>query len=241
MGSTKDDALDEELLEDVEKIIDRVFTKPEETKNDLSEEKRPFLKTGLILIVVALICLGVVVYAPWAYVNCDSYDKNQITEEFIYYGNYDIENEEVKNIFNPPSNNCTNSSCQHTNLNFDDFTQTPNMAIYSFIFLMIIGLLFVIFQIIDKVQTFSEKRFITLYSTFSMFSLIVSVFILLLMTKFIAIYFSLFYNSEFIYTKNIIFISPAAIVIICILLGLIKINFSVMIMNFHSFQNERPA
>lgn len=222
-----------------EEVLDENFKNVKDLKEKKSEDKKtimkkPFLKSGIILVIVAVICLGII-YAPWAYVRCDSDYEDGKVDKFIFKNcdeddiGYDNESQKIINIFE--SNNCSNSSCNYVGLTFDDFSNTPKITFYGFSFLALLGLIFIIFQLIERKHSFSVERFTIVHSIFSTVTIIVSTFLFVLIIKFFGIYFLLYYNDPFLTTKNIVFVSPVAITLLFTLAAIIKVTFSIMKIN----------
>jgi len=233
-----------------EDILDKDFKKVEDIKEKKSEDKKtntkkPFLKSGIILVILALICLVIISFAPWAYVKCDLDYEKGTTDRFIFknYDEYDIghdnESQKIINIFE--SNNCSNSTCNYVGLTFKDFRNTPKITFYGFAILALLGLIFIIFQLLEKKRNFSVEMFTIAHSIFSTAIIIISSFLFMLVTKFIAIYFLLYYNNPFITTKNIKFVSPVAITLIFILAVIIKVTFGVMRINCAELEKNFSA
>jgi len=257
MKPSPDDSLNEDFFltsktekTTKEEILDKDFKKFKDIKEKKSDDKKrntkkPFLKSGIILVILALICLVIISFAPWAYVKCDlDYEKGK-TDRFIYknYDEYDIgsdnESQKIINIFE--SNNCTNSSCNYVGLTFKDFRNTPKITFYGFAILALLGLIFIIFQIIEKKRNFSVEMFTIAHSIFSTATIIISSFLFILVIKFFGIYFLLHYNDPFITTKNIVFVSPVAITLLFILAAIMKGTFGVMRINCAELEKNLSA
>jgi len=257
MKHSKEDDLNEDFFlttktEKVtkEEILDKDFKKVKDVKEKKSEykktnTKKPFLKSGIILVIMALICLVIISFAPWAYVKCDLDYEEGKADKFIFKNydendiGYDNESQKIVNIFE--SNNCTSSSCNFVGLNFEDFSNTPKITFYGFGILALLGLIFIIFQIIEKKRSFSVEMFTIAHSIFSTATIIISTFLFILVIKFFGIYFLLYYNDPFITTKNIVFVSPVAITLLIILAAIIKATFGIMRINCTQLEKNFSA
>jgi len=241
-------------LEDLSKedIIDETFRRAENKNQGRSikqkTKKKPFYKSGILLIIIALVCIGIVILSPWAYVKCDKENNNGSVDKIIFI-NYDKEDigfdnnsQLITDIFE--SDNCSNSSCNYAGLDFNDLKITPKTIFYGFVILALIGLVFVIFQIIDKIYGFSIETFIIIHSAFSAVAMVISVYLFLLVLKLIGIYFLLLYNSKFFTAQNIVFVSPVAIFLILVLFNVISWEIRVISSNYKRFEqriNPKPS
>jgi len=230
-----------------EQVLDENFKLLEDRKksifNDADKKpKKPFLKSGILLLVISVICIILTLYVPWAYIECDSAFDNTKNSDLIYRNHgvedfdYDNKSQEILNIFEP--NNCSDTTCNYIGLNFNDFGSTPTLTLYGFIILAIIGLVFLIFQILDRIYNYSEDKFTLFQTIIAGATVITSFFIFMLMIKFIAVYFMLYYNHSFIPQENIGYFSPLAIIFIFVLIGIIKVSFSIMKINYTELEKK---
>jgi len=187
-----------------DELLDKSFQKAKNFNHNNSNEKKssrkkPFLKSGLSLLIISLICIAIILLnAPWGYVKSETDDESNV-ESYIFRNDQpeDIGNDnasqKIIDIFE--TDNCSSSSCNYIGLSFNDFSSTPRMMLYGFIILAILGLLFVVFQIIDKIHGFSHITFHIIHSVFSATTLIISVILLAQLLKFLSVYFLVFYNN----------------------------------------------
>jgi len=228
-----------------EDMLDETFKKAEMLRGLQPKEKKkiikkPFLKLGFILIIIAAISLFAINYLPWMYVKFDT-DYGPIQEVF----NRDFEKgyyyDEIDYIFDSPCANCSNNSKSFIGLTKDDFINIPKTTSYGFITLVLLGLIFIIFEIIERWRNFSIEIAIIVHSTFAAAALIVSVFVMFISIKFLSSYLVLYYNRPFIEifgVDNVILIFPAPIILIVISFASIMIAIILMKINFHEFEKK---
>jgi len=234
-----------------EEILDETFKKAEFLKNTQpTKEKRkasdkPFFKSGIIIIIIALAALALINYTPWMYAKYDIGDIS--TQQFFYkdFENKEIQNNEtyqnITHLFNSPCTNCTNNSQNYIGLTIDDFKTIPKLTTYGFIALVIMGLIFTIFVVIDRFRNFSFEKSYLVCSIFAAGYVITSVFILLLSLKFLASHFLMYYNWSFITTSGItdarlIFLAP--IMMLFFSCAIMKGSMTLMKINFHEVEKR---
>ena len=228
----KEDALDE-TFKKAEKLK---RTKPKEGKK-ISE--KPFRKLGIVLIVIAIISLFIINYLPWMYVRFNS-DSGPI-EEFYYRDFINLEGEyynEVDYIFKSPCTNCSNNSKNFIGVDLNDFSNVPVAASYGFLLLAFLGLIFTIFAIIEKKQNFSIEIVSFIHIIFAIACILISIAVLILCTKFLGLYFLLYYNMPFIEASGVdnvilVFLGPIFLIIISIVI--IRVTITVIKINFNEF------
>lgn len=254
MTSNEEDSLDEDFFQTSkldrvtkEDILDESFKRAEvitgkKFKGTKIAKKKPFLQSGIYLIIVVLICIGIITYAPWAYVKADQDANGGEADAFIFKNydkddlGYDNESQTIINVFEPEK--CNSSDCNYLGLTFDDFNTTPKITLYGFIILVILGLIFVIYQIIDRMRNFTFESFIIIHSIFSAITIIVCAYLLIVILKFFGVYFLLYYNDPLILTNNIAFFSPVVILLTFILCSVIKVMFSLLKINCKEFSQN---
>jgi magnesium-transporting ATPase (P-type) len=227
-----------------DEILDENFKKAQEGKKFKKKEKKekkkkPFLKSGIALIIIAVICLSVINYIPWLYVRYDSdVNENGYTEN-IYYR--DFENLYNKKDLNISSLFELKNGSYQTGLSFDDFRDVPRFSSYGFYILLIIGLLFTIILIIDKYRDFNNIKINLFHSILSVITIAVCIYILLLLVKFIGAHILIFYNLPEILQSlpNIILIFPVPIMLIIITSGIMKIAFTILKINLFNLIKVR--
>jgi hypothetical protein len=236
---TKEEILDE-TFKKAEILKGKVEKKVEEKKIKKTVE-RPFLKSGIILILIAIIALAFIEYSPWLYIDYET--DEGAGEQFFYRGfNEELDfnkiNLTILNLFWSPCTNCSDNSQNYIGLTFDDFSNSPQTMSNGFIGIVLMGIIFTVFLIIDKFRKFSDDIILVVHSLFSAGIIVVSLLILISSIKFIGTYFLLYHNWSFIEISGItgvtlVFLVPIILVIltIAIIRGsimMLKINFREM-------------
>ena len=256
--SNKDYELDDESLtmekkkeKTKEKILDDTFKKAElirekkiknkRTRKTIKTVDRPFLKSGILIIIVAIIMLVFVEYSPWMYINHETDEGSAV---HIIYKDFNQEgeiNQTVIDFFQSPCDNCSNNSQNYIGLDFDDFTNSPKTISNGIIILIILGIIFTVFLIIDRFYRFSDEIVLALHSLFSIGIIIINLFILVVSIKFIGTYFLLYHNWSFIEISgmknaNIVFLTPITLVILTI--AIMRAAIMTFNINFREMENK---
>jgi len=243
-----------------EKILDETFKKAKFLKEkktinqkivkSIKTVDRQFLKSGILIIIVAITMLIFVEYSPWMYINQETDDGSTIHLLYRDFNQEEEINQTVLNLFQSPCDNCSNNSQNYIGLTFNDFSSSPKTITNGIIILMILGIVFTIFLIIDKFRRFLDEIVFALHSLFSIAVIIVSLVILISSIKFIGTYFLIYHNWSFIEISgiknaNIVFLTPIilALIALAIIRGAIitfKINFREMENKFTIDSPEEP-
>lgn len=234
-----------------EEILDETFKKAEFLKKIRpAKEKRragdkPFFKSGIIIMIIAVVAIALINYTPWMYAK---YDADKITVEQFFYKDFvskESENNEtyqkVTYLFNSPCTNCTNNSQNYIGLTIDDFKNVPRLTSYGFIALAIMGLIFTIFVVIDRFRNFSVETSYLVCSIFTAGYVVISVFTLLLSIKFLASHFLMYYNWPFIETSgltNVRLVFLAPIIMISISCAIMKGAMTVLKINLREIEKR---
>ena len=196
-------------------------------------------KSGMLLIIIAILAIVCMYLGPWAFI---AYDAEYIEGEGLGENIWILRNAQAEDIENQDIMNLFKNSLEQPNyigVAISDFTYTPAKTIGGFIALVILGLIFFIFQIIDKFLKFSEGTFMTAHSFFAVFVIVINVYIILTVSKFIGAYFQIAHNMNLEQFPNIqtiiIFINP----IIAIILGFGIITYAYTIIKIHYIELER--
>jgi hypothetical protein len=228
-----------------EDLLDETFKKAEikkalRLKEEKKTPKKPFLKLGIILIVISLIAIITVNSLPWVFIKYDtingttqeSYFKD-FTEGTVYKGtNY---------IFESPCSNCSNKSNNFIGLTINDFSDVPRLTIYAFIILGVIGFIFSFFLIIDKWRNFSIDVTLMVHSTFAIIASIISVYVIYILTKFLGSHFLLYYNEPFIEAsgiENIALVYPTTSILFILSFTIIMVTIVILQINFREFEKK---
>ena len=253
MDSFEDDNLNEDFISDIKKfrkitkddILDETYKKAEVSKRVQPKEekkpfKKPYLKLGFFLIIISILSLIFITYSPWIYIKYDA-EYGTIQQFF----NRDFTNgkyyKEIDYIFQSACTNCSNSSKNFIGIIKNDFIDIPRLTSYAFILLLTLGIIFTIFEIIERKRNYNTEKVAFVHSTFAIFSLVISFYLLILIIKFFSVYFLLYYNQSFIeavYVKNIILVFPVITILFIILFLISIVSIIVMKINFSYFEKK---
>jgi hypothetical protein len=206
----KDDETEKELkkrdFKTKEQILDESFKKAETEKIGKPEKKeepvfikKPFIKIGIFITIIAVIGVVYVNFLPLMYINYDT-DIGTM-EEFFTYDDFrfeQIESDEISSIFDSTCFNCSKNSDAFIGLTLDDLINTPKFTIYIFIFLAIIGIIFTIFVTISRLKNYSEEKINLGYSIFISLIIITGIIIFVLNVKFLGSHLLYQLNKPFI-------------------------------------------
>lgn len=226
-------------------LLDETFKKAEIKKAlRLKEEKKipkkPFLKLGIVLIIVSLIAIGSVNSLPWVFIKYDTINGTTQESYFKDFSEGTVYNETTY-IFESPCTNCSNSSNNFIGLTLNDFSDIPKLTINAFIILGALGVIFIIYILIDKWRNFSWDTTLLVHSSFAIAANIVSVFIIFILTKFLGSYLLLYYNMPFIESsgiKNITIVYPSTSILIILSATIILFTIVVIQINFREFEKK---
>jgi len=178
---TKDQILDESFKE-----AELLKTGKSETKVPQIISKRPFIKVGILIVIIALIGLIIINYIPFMYLNYET-DSSSIIE-FISYEDFrfdQIEHEEIYSLFESTCYDCSENSDSYVGLTYNDFIDTPKFTIYIFYIMIFTGSLFTFFILVDSRKNFSENKITIVHSIFTAFIILTGIIILILNIKFL--------------------------------------------------------
>ncbi len=248
MNYDDEESLDREFFLNVKRekitkdtILDETYNKALRKKEKKSKEKttpksKPFYKSGIMLVIVAIICFGIVNHMPWFYIR---YDGENGTKEQIFYKDFkseDVNYEEIQKILS------SNNDTYYLGFSQDDFKQTPATISNYFIGLGAIGLIFLILQMLDKKLKLSLDSFSIIHSIFSAITMSIGLIIILTMMKFLSSYILLYYNmpliSRYINITNVIVIFPVVFIVIFVAASIVKVSFSIMKINFKEIEKK---
>ena len=222
-----------------ETMLDNTFKEAESKhslhSSDKNSEKKSYKKTfpkfGFVLIICAIIGFIIVSYVPWAYIE---YGPETETTTVTIYKDFKIENVEntqIRTLFQSPD--------YYLGLSVGDFSKTATLELYSFISLIIIGILITIFGILDKMRNFSWEIFIITHFVISTSVIIPAIFIVLSVAKFLGAHFIQYHNTLPESYKNITILFPAAFILIIFGFIIIKLAFTMMKINFNKIQDTK--
>lgn len=207
----KDEKLDvkpeKKFYKTKEQILDESFKKAEIQKVGKPEKedkeqiiiKKPFIKIGIFIAIIAIIGVVYINFLPLMYINLET-DYGTVEEFFTYedFTNDQIESDEIKSLFQSTCHNCSENSDAYIGLTLNDFRETPRFTIYVFLFLTIIGIIFTIFIGISRIKSYSEEIINLVHSIFITLIIISGVSILFLNIKFLASHLVYQLNKPFI-------------------------------------------
>jgi len=195
--------------------------KPKKIKKKSYEKLFP--KVGILLIIFSIIGLVFISNVPWA---CIKYGKGTPQTESWIYQNYkgdNVESQEISNLFIAP---------YYIGLTKNDFSVIPKYATFAFISLIIIGILVSIFGVIDRYKNFSLEMFSNIHYIFSTVIIIPSLYLIMLVIKFLGSHFLIINNGALISESSITLLFPNAIIITIMGVILIRLAFTLMRMDF---------
>lgn len=233
-------------------VLDHYFSKAQTSrwkKKHKSETttpmKKPFIKIGIIIIIIAIIAIFSIQFLPWMFIKYDttSGTVEYIIERDLKITDSDIEemNPEIINLFSSPKSIYGRYSCSYIGLTFSDFTNIPETSFNLFFILIIISIIFTIFLIIDKFRNFNIDNVTMIYSGFAATCIVFCLIIFVYSLKFIASYIILYFNWPFIQDLGIndirlVYIVP--IIIIILTLAIIKPCITVLKLNYRDIINR---
>jgi magnesium-transporting ATPase (P-type) len=188
-----------------EEVLEENFKTAEFSKHKekiLIKEKKDFKKYlpvfGVIFIIIAIAALFIINYLPWMYITYNNSDYGNA--DYFFYRDFKINtgNEKISELMGIKCDNCSAFTQNYIGLSIDDFTYSPRYSFYGFIVLIAIGLISIIFSIINKFCNFSIKLAVLFYSIFAIAEIIIGVIILSLCVKFLGVFFLLYYNKPLI-------------------------------------------
>lgn len=242
--------IDKEQYKEI--VLDHNFLKAQTSKwkkkrksETTKPKEKPFIKTGIIIIIIAIIAIFSIQYLPWMYLKYDttSGTVEYIIERDLKITDLEIEdmNPEIINFFSSPKSIYGKYSSSYIGLTFSDFTNIPETSFNLFFILIIISIIFTIFLIIDKSRNFNMDNVTMIYSGFAATCITFSLFIFAICLKFIASYIVLYLNWPFIQDLGIndirlVYIVP--IIIIILSLMIIKPCITVLKLNYRDILNR---
>lgn len=230
-----------------EKILDETFKKAEIKKGLRPKPgteflKKPFLKIGVILIVISIICLVAISYFPWLYIKYDDPQFGTI-QEMLYESDFKRGDyyKEIDLIFESPCTNCSGDSNNFLGITKNDFLGGFRTTATGYYLLAILGVIFTVFEIVRRKREMPIEIVTIGHSLVAAISIIVSILITSIFIKFLGSYFLLYYNKSFIETSgvsNIILIYFVPLLIIILSLATVIVSVIVLKVNFKEFQKK---
>jgi len=219
-----------------DQILDESFRKAELSKKGEPEKKevkrtikKPFIKIGFLILIIAVISLTLIYYVPFFYINYET-DYGTIKEFYSYteLKNNQFESELVNSLFESNCYNCSDSSDSYIGLTISDFTDTPKITIYILHIMILVGFIFTIFILVDRKKNFSENTITIIHSIFTAFIILTGIVVLLMNIKFLDAGLLQQMNIQFIRalgfnSVQLIFFVPYILIILSFILFIIGI------------------
>ena len=231
-NSLKDTLLDESFQE-------AEFKNNNGEKEKTHKQKKPFLKTGIAILIIAIICIGIINFVPWLYIKYDStlVDSGEVEQSYYIDLWSDEDNyfdSEVENLF------IQQNSTMYSGIVREDFKQIPNLSMYSFLILGVIGLILILLAIISRIRDVSPEIMISIHSIFSVIIIIICIYIVFLNMKFLSASLLMNYNYKFLnqIIPNFVMLFPAPLILIFMTSGLMKAAFSLLKIKFRESVKE---
>ena len=242
-----------------EEYLDEAFKKAEllkkahlEIKKEQRIVKKPFIKIGIIIFIIAILGFVLVNYIPWMYIKYDS-DYGTIEEYFSYidFKDNDIKLDEIRYFFESTCKNCSNNSNNYIGLTINDISGTERTISNSLLALALLGFIFTVFIIIDRVKNFSEDTVNIIHSIFIVSIIIISLIVFLLTIKYLSAHLLMEINSPFVEVFgatniNVFFFIPyifflASLCLLIFGLILIKSNFNKAVQNLEVDKSQKSS
>ena len=146
-------------------------------------EKKPFFKIGIVIFIVSMICIGIILKAPWMYIEYDSSNLDSNEYKSYYYMNFRGEtykqSQSVETFFD------SENSTTFLGIERNDFSYIPKIGIYLFSILAILALVFTILVFIDKKKDIISIEHLYLFHTISMvITLVICTFMIYFLIRF---------------------------------------------------------
>ncbi len=233
-----------------EDLLDENFKRASKYQKNTSSKKtnrkkRPFLKSGILLLITAIICAFFVSQLPWAYVKCEVNTQDGEIEEnvYAYEDEDDLSEKDVIQIFQHNGTDSAKNASQYSynliGLNVDDLDYTPKITTYGFIVLAIVAIFLIIFQIVDRMKNFTDDIFLSVHSFIICVIVAVCIYIFIYLTKFLSANILINYNYMILIPNKVLFIPVAPIIYFVILIAITKISFSLLRSNFQEMHRRK--
>jgi len=193
-----------------DQMLDESFKQAEILKTDKSKKvdkyispKKPFIKIGALIIIIAIIGLIIINYVPFLYINYETSDTS--IKQYFSYGDFKndlIEPEKIYSLFESTCIDCSDNSDSYIGLTINDFTDTPKFTIYIFYIMIFIGAIFTIFILVDKKKNFSENTITIVHTIFTAFIILAGIIILFLNIKFLSANLLQKLNNSFLFALD---------------------------------------
>jgi hypothetical protein len=227
-------------------ILDENFKKAQrnhvqknnQKKINIPSKKRPFLHSGIILIVFAIICIIIIDQVPWFYLRCDSQIQDGIIIEEYFFKGFESRNEiycsQITQLFE------YQNGTYPIGLSINDFDNTYSYSYYSFIAIAIIGLFFTILMFLNRFFKFSNNTSVIIQTVSSAIPAFICIILLIIFIRFLSGHLLFYHNSEIISNmfSNVYISFPTPLLIILILAFILKIQFTIMKLNYGELEKR---
>jgi hypothetical protein len=177
-----------------DQILDESFQHAQQIKTGKPEKvdlpitlRKPFIKIGLLIVIIAIIGLVIINFVPFLYINYET--DNSSIKQYISYQEFkfdQLEPEKIYSLFESTCIDCSENSDSYIGLTINDFIDTAKFTIYIFYIMILTGIIFTIFILSGRKKNFSENTIIIIHSIFTVFIIITGIIILILNLKFLA-------------------------------------------------------
>jgi len=247
-----DDYLKIKKIEKIkEELLDETFKKAEKrkkSKNFLLKEKKELKKCfpifGVIFIFISIMSIFIINYLPWMYIKYNNSELNEIESFFYKDFKTKFENDEILMLMGQKCNNCYYDSKNYIGLSKEDFIFIPRYLTYVFIALLLFGLFYSIFSIIDRFCNFSVKSVTLFCSIFAIAEIIIGVIILSFCVRFLGANFLINFNKTLIeniglYNVKLIILAPILLMVFAFVI--IKGALTSVNLNFKELKKRSDA
>ena len=133
-----------------------ILTNKMETGAKLKPKKKPFLKLGLLLICIGIICLLIINVVPWAYAIYDNKTSNLKNNEIFYY------NDKIDNFSNDTNFSSffeSKDSYNYLGVNSYTLKSISNMQSYILYTIIVVGVILTILSLLIKRGDFPVEKY----------------------------------------------------------------------------------
>lgn len=242
-NSIKKDSKDEIVKQ---KILDENYRRAEislglrkKEKKATVYSKKHFFQFGVFLIIAAVICLVITEMIPWFYVKCEINDNGNTTIlKTNYYKDFltrdGDDRNQIRELFEPINGSYL------LGLSVDDFFSASIFSYYSFLILILLGLIFTVFAVLYMFSKLSHETMIVIQSVTSTVSAVICIFLLIVFIRFGAAYVLFYYNIDSInqMVSNASVSLPVPIIMIIIFSFILKICFTMVKLGYRELERK---
>jgi len=222
----------EEILDESLKKFEESRKKKKNKSFTFTTKKKSFLKIGLVILIIAIICFAIISYLPWMYISYRNSSESDGIEKFYYKDfkqNIIDDGGEIANFLD------SKDSILYLGLDVNDLGTIPNSLISLCYVLIVLSMFFIAVTIFDKKINFSHEKIFTFQTIGTSIVIVVLLYFIYILVEFLGINILLFTNTDVL--KNIFpeftIIFPAPLALIFIVALLTKICFTVIKSNYN--------